>query len=357
MNALGLKEDCETLLSRFQATDSVRYEEFLAIWKEMKFHTIFFGGMRSLESNRFSREAFLVVSNYFLPPYTFQIRVGALYLLYGLYNTQLCQPKQRIRIALKDWPEVEKFHQDLVSAQHLDAVYVFRELRHNRAFYFTAMPALLTFRSQRSIPTEDGKDEFKDSRDRVADLITPDTLEEIANVHEHYQKTKLLISSDNSQVDGSLSLLKGEFADNLNSLVIGHQLWRQDKRVPRTKSDEEKEGTSQESEGSERARHLAEIKSKTYSSVSQAVKSRRHRQVQLASSESGSDQKITSPDRTKIRKLKRKLAKETQKDDNGPCFIRKALSGISLRCGSLPCFDKEEAYKHASNYGGGVILF
>ena len=45
----------------------------------------------------FTKEALALAWRYFLPPHTFQIRVGALYLLYGLYNTQLCQPKQKVR--------------------------------------------------------------------------------------------------------------------------------------------------------------------------------------------------------------------------------------------------------------------
>jgi snRNA-activating protein complex subunit 1 len=54
------------------------------------------GKMRNLEKNMFTKEALALAWRYFLPPYTFQIRVGALYLLYGLYNSQLCQPKQKV---------------------------------------------------------------------------------------------------------------------------------------------------------------------------------------------------------------------------------------------------------------------
>ncbi|XP_075049656.1 snRNA-activating protein complex subunit 1 [Mixophyes fleayi] len=336
MSFPGLKEDCETLLGRFQATDSVRFEEFLALWKNMKFSTIFFGGMRSLESNRFTKEAFSVVSAYFFPPYTFQIRVGALYLLYGLYNTQLCRPKQKIRMALKDWGEVEKFHQDLISSQHLDAVYIFRHMRRSRAFYFTAMPTLLTFRSQRSIPTEVGKEEFKDIRDRVADLVTTDTVEEIMNIHEHYQKTKCLVSADKSEPDKSLSLIKEEFAGNLQSLVTEHQRWKLEKRAPRTKNDEENEGTSQDSEGSERARFLAQIKSKSYTSATQAVKSRRHRQVKLVSSESRSDcLPTTKAERQRAKRAKKKAERETQK---------KALTAKTQKKSvSMPVIPEEES--------------
>ncbi|XP_072284351.1 snRNA-activating protein complex subunit 1 [Pyxicephalus adspersus] len=248
MDFLGLKEDCETILGRFQATDSVRYEEFLSIWKELRFDTIFYGGMRNLESNRFTKEAYAVVSPYFLPPYTFQIRVGALYLMYGLYNTQLCEPKLKIRIALKDWPEVEKFHQDLLSAHHLDAVYIFRQMRRCRAFYFTAMPSMLTFRSQRSIPVDDGKEEFKDVRDRVADLITAESMEEMINIHDHYQNAKSRMFDDKCESDNSLNLIKEEFTDHLSSLVSQYQHWKEEKQAPRMKTDDEKEGTSQESE-------------------------------------------------------------------------------------------------------------
>lgn len=37
----GLQTDCETLLSRFQELDSVRFEDFAELWRSMKFATIF----------------------------------------------------------------------------------------------------------------------------------------------------------------------------------------------------------------------------------------------------------------------------------------------------------------------------
>lgn len=37
----GLQADCEALLSRFQETDSVRFEDFTELWRSMKFGTIF----------------------------------------------------------------------------------------------------------------------------------------------------------------------------------------------------------------------------------------------------------------------------------------------------------------------------
>ncbi|NXL89280.1 SNPC1 protein, partial [Alectura lathami] len=255
----------------------------------------FSGRMRALERNQITKKTLELVQQYFLPPYAFQIRVGALYLLYGLYNTQLCEPKQKIRIALKDWPEVQRFLQDLISSQHYDAAYVFRTLRLARAFHFTAMPKLLNHRTKKMVLENVCKEEFKDPSNRVNSLVTNDVLEELMNIHEHYQKMKCAISADKSQPDKALSLIKDEFVVSLKDIALEHQEWQQKRMKSLANAKEtgeksnKKEGASLESEGSERANALARIKYKSYSAVVEASKSRRHRQVKLESSEAGSD--------------------------------------------------------------------
>ncbi|XP_059229321.1 snRNA-activating protein complex subunit 1 isoform X1 [Mustela nigripes] len=309
----GLQTDCEALLSRFQETDSVRFEDFTELWRSMKFGTIFCGRMRNLEKNKFTKEAIALAWQYFLPPYTFQIRVGALYLLYGLYNTQLCQPKQKIRVALKDWDEVLKFQQDLINAQHFDAAYIFRKLRLDKAFHFTAMPKLLSYRMKKKIQRAEVTEEFKDPNDRVMKLITSDVLEEMLNVHDHYQNMKHIISGDKSNPDKAFSLIKDDFFDNIKNIVLEHQQWHKDRKNPPLKSkvkdgEEKREGNSQESERCERAESLARIKSKAFSVVVQASKSRRHRQVKLDSSDSDS-----ASGQGQIKATRKKRNKETLK--------------------------------------------
>ncbi|XP_054571982.1 snRNA-activating protein complex subunit 1 isoform X2 [Eptesicus fuscus] len=236
----GLQADYEELLSRFQDTDSVRFEDFSELWRSMKFGTIFCGKMRNLEKNTFTKEALALAWQYFLPPYAFQIRVGALYLLYGLYNTQLCQPKQKIRVALRDWDEILKFQQDLINSEHFDVAYIFRKLRLDKAFHFTAMPKLLSFRMKKKVHRTQVTEEFKEPNDRVMKLITSDVLE-----------------------NSSLKLKDKD-------------------------GEEKRKGNSQEAESCERAASLAKIKSKAFAVVAQASKSRRHRQVKLDSSDSDS---------------------------------------------------------------------
>ncbi|XP_053837418.1 snRNA-activating protein complex subunit 1 [Vidua macroura] len=291
----GLKEDFEELLGAFQQADTVRFERFAELWRERRFHTIFYGRIRALERNKLTKKTLDLAQQYFFPPYSFQIRVGALYLLYGLYNAQLCQPKQKIRIALKDWPEIQKFQLDLLDSQHYDAAYIFRRLRLARAFHFTAMPKLLTYRTKKKIEENYFKEEFKDPSNRVNSLITNDVLEELMNIHDHYQKMKCVISADKSQPDKALSLIKDDFVVSLKDITLEHQEWQQNRmellrnsKITNETEDKKKEEIFLQSEGSERANALARIKYKSYSAVVEVSKSRRHRQVQLESSESGS---------------------------------------------------------------------
>ncbi|XP_077121841.1 snRNA-activating protein complex subunit 1-like isoform X4 [Ranitomeya variabilis] len=238
-------------------------------------------------------------------------------------NNKNCQ--ELIRLSLKDWADVEHLHRELISAQHLDAVYIFRQMRRMRAFYFTAMPTMLTFKSQKSIQLEVSKEEFLEKKDRVADLITSESLEEIMNIQEHYQKTKCNLSSGKSQPNKTLNLIKEDCTDSLQSLVEGYQFWQQEKRAPRTNTDDEQEGTSQESESSERARHLAQIKSKTYSAVTQAVKSRRHRQVEMltSSAEAGVCLPVTRAERTRLSRARKRAEREAAKKAQTPLPQRK----------------------------------
>ncbi|XP_027494001.1 snRNA-activating protein complex subunit 1 [Corapipo altera] len=290
----GLQADCEELLGAFQQADTVRFERFAELWRERRFHTVFYGRMRALERNKLTKKTLELAQQYFLPPYAFQIRVGALYLLYGLYNTQLCQPKQKIRIALKDWPEIQKFQQDLIDSQHYDAAYIFRKLRLARAFHFTAMPKLLNYRTKKKMEENEFKEEFKDPSNRVNSLVTNDVLEELMNIHDHYQKMKCAISADKSQPDKALSLIKDDFVVTLKDITLEHQEWQQNRMklfLNAKETDEtenkKKDETLLQSEGSERASALARIKYRSYSAVAEASKSRRHRQVRLESSESG----------------------------------------------------------------------
>lgn len=190
------------------------------------------------------------------------------------------------------------------------------------------MPKLLSYRMKKKIQRTEVTEEFKDPNDRVMKLITSDVLEEMMNVHDHYQNMKRSISADQSNPDKALSLIKDDFFDNIKNIVLEHQQWHNDRKNPSLKSKdkdgvEKKDRNSQKSERCERAESLAKIKSKAFSVVVQASKSRRHRQVKLDSSDSDS-----APGQGQIKATRKKRNKETLKSTGKKMSSRDNMQNV-----------------------------
>ncbi|XP_028996042.1 snRNA-activating protein complex subunit 1b [Betta splendens] len=282
-----VKSDCEELLSRFLRTDSVRFEIFAKIWREMKFSHIFHGTTKH-EKRQFSRLVLDSAYSFLLPPFSFQIRVGGLYLLYSLYHCQSASPPEQIRLALKDWEDLKKFEKDASNAQHHDAVYILHRLMFLKAFLFTAMPTVLVYKKKRKAERSMLCEEFMERASCPQELITAKLLEDLSSVHDLYEKLKTSVCSPSEKADSSLSLINKDLVPQLRDTVMDFYKWQQRKE----KSDEEDdsgEGTSSQQACSRRAEQLALIKSKAYGQALEAPKSRRHRQVEVdfTSSEAG----------------------------------------------------------------------
>ncbi|XP_037551122.1 snRNA-activating protein complex subunit 1b [Nematolebias whitei] len=278
----NVKSDFEELLGRFQATQSVRFEVFVNIWREMKFAQIFWG-TRNHKRRMFSRLVLDAAYCYFLPPFSFQIRVGGLYLLYSLYHSQTACPPEQIRLAMKDWEEVKKFEKDAVSAQHLDVIYVLRQLMSCKAFHFTAMPVLLFYNRKRTENRSELCESFVEQTSRPQELIHSELLEEMSNINNLYTKMKTsAVSQKMESGDSSLNLIQKDLVSQLRSTVLDFYTWQQRKGT----GDNNKnslEGTSSQHESSSRAELIASIKSKAYGEAAEVSKSRRHRQVEMFS--------------------------------------------------------------------------
>ncbi|XP_029972175.1 snRNA-activating protein complex subunit 1b [Salarias fasciatus] len=287
------KADCEELLRRFQETQSVRYEIFSKIWREMKFSDIFSGITARHEKRAFSRTILDSAYPFFLPPFSFQIRVGGLYLLFGLYQTQRVSPPEQVRLALKDWDEVKKLEKDAVDAQHYDVVYVLRKLEACGAFSYTAMPQLLAFRKKRKAEplSSSLREEFMERTSRPQELINIELLEELSNVHKLYDNLKKSVFSPALRAGGApgapgdrgdrgVDLVRADLVPQLRGTVLDFYKWQltQDRSL---KDEDSGEGTSSSQQSSRRAELLAAIKSKAYGEAAEATKSRRHRQVEL----------------------------------------------------------------------------
>ncbi|XP_068457054.1 snRNA-activating protein complex subunit 1b [Clinocottus analis] len=275
-----VKADCVELLSRFQLTNSVRFQTFSTIWKEMQFSQIYYGTVNHREKRAFSRLILDTAYVFFLPPYSFQIRVGGLYLLHSLYRCQITSPPEQIRLALKDWDDVKKLEKDAVNAQHHDAVYILRKLTSDKAFCFTAMPTTLVFKKKRKVERAALCEEFLERPSRPQELINVELLDELSKVDELYKMLKTSVSSESTRADSSIDLVRKDLVPQLRSTVMDFYDW-QHRKDGADEGEDSGEGTSSQQECSRRAQLIASIKSKAYGEAAEASKSRRHRQVEV----------------------------------------------------------------------------
>ncbi|XP_077477744.1 snRNA-activating protein complex subunit 1-like [Stigmatopora argus] len=291
MNSVRLNEqvrsDCEELLALFQQTDSVRFEVFSKIWKEMKFGQIFYGTV-GREKRAFSRLVLDVAVGYFMPPFSFQIRVGGLYLIYCLYHCQTASPRVGISVALKDWDDVLSFEKDALGSQHLDTVFVLRQLLSCKAFRFTAMPTSLKFKKSKKAERSRLRDKFVARARAPQELLDRDAMEELANVHDLYHKLKSSVCAESSEGKHSgMDLIRPNIVQKLRGCVLSFNNWQSNNQQEADDDNEEDggddggPGTSSRTESSRRAQLLSSIKSKAYGEATESCKSRRHRQVEL----------------------------------------------------------------------------
>ncbi|KAK7922038.1 hypothetical protein WMY93_008940 [Mugilogobius chulae] len=297
-------EDVEDLLARFQQTDTVRYETFSAIWREMRFSDVFHGLPSMSEMKRFCRLTLATAVKYFLPPYSYQIRVGGLYLMYGLYYSQLAIPPVSIRIALKDWAHVEKFVQDSISCGHYDVVYIYKKLISHKAIHYTAMPNFLQFRKQRIPTVEVVCADFVGRSTAIQDLHSADILEEMSNIQNLYEKMKAVIP----EVHSKASMTHPDLVTNLKDCMSEFIVWQNRKFSHNKKKDLEEENFEENKketmeDSTTRATLLSSIKQKSYNNNFQGgSKARRHRPVKVVSEFNSEVQNLTSSSSHKKKK-------------------------------------------------------
>ncbi|XP_061540957.1 snRNA-activating protein complex subunit 1-like [Phycodurus eques] len=288
-----LTDDVESLLGRFQHGDSIRLERFTALWRDAGFSDIFLGIAGRSEMRRFCRVTLATAVKYFLPPYCYQVRVGGLYLMHAFYHTQLAVPPVRIRLALRDWDDVEKFLRDSVACGHLDVLYVYRKLVSGKAVDYTAMPHSLVFQRPKKAKGQQVCAGMLARATAVKELLTEDYLEEVANVQSHYRKMK----NDLAEVRLQATMTHADFASRLKDTLSEFLTWQQKTFNPTKDGRKDEEESTEGGACRSRATLLASIKKRGYGHEQGGSKSKRRRQEAAADS-SGSGPEWQGPNKT-----------------------------------------------------------
>ncbi|KAL8615805.1 hypothetical protein ACOMHN_048513 [Nucella lapillus] len=227
--ATGIQSDFEKILTTFVETKSVRYEDFAKIWREKKLSLICAGRSSDRETVEFMEECMKVAVKMLLPPYGFQARVGALYLLYGLYLTQPCLPKVKIRVTREDWEHVKSLEDEFKRQSHHDTNFILQKLLLDGAFYFCAVAQEARSRYSQSEETNKSMAEsLREDRQRIDSLFSDEILQQLGMIHGRYHKQKVRVAGpDASRPDRSLDVLHDKFPTSVGDVMQQHhERWK-----------------------------------------------------------------------------------------------------------------------------------
>lgn len=305
----GVNSDFEQILQRFTATETVRFEAFAEIWREMKMSFIFAGRDSEKECREYTEEIMKMALKYVLPPYNFQVRVGGLYLLYGLFNQQPLIRKVRVRVTPEKWKEIVEFQKEARRQQHLDVNYVFHKLRFEDAFSFVATDSEVTFYLSTGGNTKEedtAPDEFKEEQSVLYELFSDQFLEQLTQLHDHYHRVKVGLEGHNAtEPSRSLNVIQSNIATSILGTVMAYQQRKQHHRKSgASDTEEESDGDDPDYVEMDGKNIKSHLKAKAYKNVAKANKSRRHRQAVESADE--------SPEKSPTKGKRKKSLSETE---------------------------------------------
>lgn len=134
----GFKEDCQELIKKFSATNSLTFNKFASIWCDMKFSFIFFGQRPLGLMRQFTEDVLIIAKHYWLKSEKLCESIAGLYLLYGLYFKNRLPGLIQIPLTFKEMELVSDFAKNMTDSSHNDPSFILQKLFDNEAFYFSA---------------------------------------------------------------------------------------------------------------------------------------------------------------------------------------------------------------------------
>lgn len=128
----AFRTDCQTLITRFELSYNIHFQNFCEIWKEMQFGLVFFYHPSEASLTVFCEDALCTTKQFLVNASSLKERIGALYLIYGVYYK--IPVKLKIRMTLSDWSCLMELHNEIKKEEYLDANYILCKLIVDRAF-------------------------------------------------------------------------------------------------------------------------------------------------------------------------------------------------------------------------------
>ncbi|GAB1608804.1 snRNA-activating protein complex subunit 1-like, partial, partial [Argonauta hians] len=218
--AAGVQADFEVLFNRFAKCRPLNFVEFARVWRQMKLSLLCMGRQTEREARQLMEEALLIALHYFHSPYTFEVKAGAFFLLYGLYCTQFFTSKVRIRCTLSDWEEMNTFIKEAMGRKMTDVEFIFHRLCVLKAFLYVASPNNVRQGDVTSDQCEDLVNTLSTKQPSVMDqLYSTESIQELSALHNQYQRVKALLYDPTSMEYQSINMLEVNTADKVVDIL------------------------------------------------------------------------------------------------------------------------------------------
>ncbi|EZA54703.1 hypothetical protein DMN91_007321 [Ooceraea biroi] len=132
----AFRMDCQTLITRFELSYNTNFQNFCEIWRDMQFSLIFAYFPTETVLITFCKKALCISKQFLVNGMSVKERIGALYLLYGIYYKMPKNQNEnlKIRVTLSDWNCLMELHSQVKKDEYLDANYILCKLVIDNAF-------------------------------------------------------------------------------------------------------------------------------------------------------------------------------------------------------------------------------
>ncbi|KAM9978094.1 hypothetical protein ACTFIY_011828 [Dictyostelium cf. discoideum] len=219
----------KTIIFEYQIKSEISFTQLKEVWKQFGSETfkIFF------EAQTINHEVIHIlyygILGYTLLDQPINGKACIIFLLYILYNSQICSPKQQIVITINMWETLLGYFNEFKEQEIVEAYQAFRSLRTSGAFVFSAtlhpVSTMNIFKTN-SIALK--------SSVIPPDLVGQDTtkslkeLSELERIHNAYNSAKM---GENGVIPSSLNIINSNFSNETkdyteqNTYIKFTKLW------------------------------------------------------------------------------------------------------------------------------------
>ncbi|KAH3767365.1 snRNA-activating protein complex subunit 1 [Pelomyxa schiedti] len=160
--------DVHRLLSEYHSVGVVSFGAFRDAWRKLQFSQIHMATFKDQVLHDFYQTLYHIFLSHLFVKQPFSIRVGIMYGLFLLFETQPNSPKIKIFLSLPIWQQLVNLYEEIRTARIADAFKIFHTLKQERAFVFSvSCPSPPGMESSATATASTGSDEARDLTNSV----------------------------------------------------------------------------------------------------------------------------------------------------------------------------------------------